>query len=234
VSRSLSPPHPDCGFGATNSVHLSRLFRSCEGGNGRWEFEGNMPHVREVNTCDRCRHLKRRCDKTKPTCSRCAQTGFHCSFDTSSSSSRSASELPSPLTALSLSSLTGWGQIEAPPQGLSAIEPGLGEKIVRKRNRACLSCVRCHRLKVRCDKRLPCARCKTTGFSETCSYTNRAAESVRLLNTTSSGVPFVGAGENPATILSTWHSRHRGSSHWKNLLLRVSVFTEVWLFGINS
>jgi hypothetical protein len=40
-----------------------------------------MPHMREVKTCDRCRHFKRRCDLLKPACSRCVQAGVRCSFE---------------------------------------------------------------------------------------------------------------------------------------------------------
>lgn len=40
----------------------------------------------------------------------------------------------------------------------------------RKRNRKTLSCLRCHRIKLSCDREKPCRRCKNTGRPEACQY----------------------------------------------------------------
>lgn len=42
----------------------------------------------------------------------------------------------------------------------------------RKRNRKCISCLRCHRLKVRCDRKSPCTRCTTSRRPIKCIYEN--------------------------------------------------------------
>src|SRR5262245_53218108 len=112
---------------------------------------------REVQTCIRCRDTKRRCDKTKPECGRCRQAGLPCHYYTLHTPSPDV-EGSSPSTE-SISSVPS--------------EPPL-EKVVKRRNRACLSCTRCHRLKVKCDKKQPsCGRCARSGYGKTCAYTHR-------------------------------------------------------------
>jgi len=90
------------------------------------------------------------------------------------------------------------------------------EKAVKRRDRATLSCVRCHRLKVKCDKKHPhCGRCSRLGFGKDCVYTHRAQES--------SSTPLVLEGEDAAKVLALFFLRKRGSSHWRTLLSRVSL-----------
>src|SRR5207248_7716539 len=114
---------------------------------------------REVETCVRCRHSKRRCDKAKPKCGRGRQAGLPCHYDASQTL----------FTEELLSTST-----ESPHSTNN--EPRT-EKVVKKRNRACLSCIRCHRLKVKCDKRQPfCSRCARTGYGKTCEYTHRVQQ----------------------------------------------------------
>lgn len=45
-----------------------------------------------------------------------------------------------------------------------------GKREVRRRHRATLSCERCRRLKVKCDRNLPCSQCQRSKVAESCRY----------------------------------------------------------------
>lgn len=194
---------------------------------------------REVNTCDRCRSSKRRCDRVKPVCSRCHHAGVHCSFESlpspspSASSSSDAVSPPDITIPLRIQSLDNSANHESDPRGLikssanvsaSPAEPSNENNpvIVRKRrNRACLSCVRCHKLKVKCDKKVPCSRCLGARAQSTCTYAqNKAAKSTYGYTNVGSGP---GSDEDSRQVVAAWNSRYRGSSHWKALLLQVNI-----------
>lgn len=237
-----------------------------------------MPHMREVKTCDRCRHFKRRCDLIKPSCSRCLQAGVRCSFDvaaataaaaaaasssaitvpitTPASASPSASFPPSasatapssnaassPMLDELSASLSNGGLISPTtstesPEPLvllpGSAEPGVvpdsvpglstaatGQRIIRKRKRNCLSCLRCHRLKVKCDKELPCGRCKSSGNGRECYYSyNKGPNGGKFPCPTA---PVTASGDDSKATIATWHVQHkvRGSSHWRDLMTKV-------------
>ena len=95
-------------------------------------------------------------------------------------------------------------------------------RVVRKRKRNCLSCLRCHRLKVKCDKELPCGRCKASGNGPDCYYSyNKGPNGGKF----PCAVPAPPPAESKTHPTMTWKSSHRvrGSSHWKHLVTRVSV-----------
>lgn len=243
-----------------------------------------MPQMREVKTCDRCRHFKRRCDLLKPSCSRCIQAGVRCSFDVngvavpggagagssapngnniSTSNSTASSSIPL-LNAPTLiaahplpnASSTAGGSsnndelsvtptnhngLISPTTSTESPEPqhasidangvpldgaasgsaaGAG-RIVRKRKRNCLSCLRCHRLKVKCDKELPCGRCKASGNGRECYYSyNKGPNGGKFPCPTA---PTSNSSEETKTVLATWQVQHkvRGSSHWRDLMTKV-------------
>lgn len=307
-----------------------------------------MPHMREVKTCDRCRHFKRRCDLAKPSCTRCLQAGVRCSFDTpaahrpssafhlSSLAStllpppmpaqqpRPAHSLPAPvlpslparvasvlpahhhqhhpphfvhdhaspsppfitpngpaapplvgsvvsadlpasparedpdLAATPTSSGILHGLIspttstespepsssssatvvpaaatpppaDASPASLAApsADPALArpgphqQRIVRKRKRNCLSCLRCRRLKVKCNKELPCGRCKASGNGRECYYSyNKGPNGGKFPCPTA---PVPSSRDEMKPQMATWQVQHRvrGSSHWRELMTKV-------------
>lgn len=241
-----------------------------------------MPHMREVKTCDRCRHFKRRCDLIKPSCSRCLQAGVRCSFDvaaataaaaaaasssaitvpitTPASASPSASFPPStsvtapssnaassPLLDELSASLSNGGLISPTtstesPEPLvllpGSAEPGVvpdsipglsttapGQRIIRKRKRNCLSCLRCHRLKVKCDKELPCGRCKSSGNGRECYYSyNKGPNGGKFPCPTA---PVTASGDDSKATIATWHVQHkvRGSSHWRDLMTKIGAMS---------
>jgi hypothetical protein len=95
------------------------------------------------------------------------------------------------------------------------------QRIVRKRKRNCLSCLRCHRLKVKCDKELPCGRCKGSGNGRECYYSyNKGPNSGKFPCPTA---PIAQSGDNTKPELATWHTSHkvRGATHWRDLMTRV-------------
>ncbi|GAB1318347.1 hypothetical protein MFIFM68171_08557 [Madurella fahalii] len=185
-----------------------------------------MTRTRPVNACENCRRRKQSCDRAKPVCGRCRQTGTVCSFNLEvAEPGNSGSTILTPSTS-------NLNPVDSPTQQTrptSASSPGGSEQIgseqtlaraltkKKKRNRACLSCVRCHRHKVKCDKKFPCSRCKSTGFADHCSYTHRSVENSPLQDFSF----FTCSGEDPSIAAITWHSHHRGSSHWKAPLQRI-------------
>ncbi|KEY66262.1 hypothetical protein S7711_09188 [Stachybotrys chartarum IBT 7711] len=209
-----------------------------------------MPHMREVRTCDRCRQFKRRCDLTKPSCSRCVQAGVRCSYSVAgapsktvrciASTSSPAQEASAP-TPSSVGLISPSDSTESPEPYLIAASltqdlgpatqdtgPGpaalaTAQRIVRKRKRNCLSCLRCHRLKVKCDKDLPCGRCKGSGNGRECYYSyNKGPNSGKFPCPTA---PIAQSGDNAEPELATWHTSHkvRGATHWRDLMTRIGA-----------
>lgn len=178
-----------------------------------------MIPAREIATCSRCRLSKRKCDQAKPSCSRCERGGIRCSYDGDQQNDRFR-----PHEANSGSD----------PQYLTpATTPPTSAQGIRKRNRACLSCVRCHRLKIKCDQREPCYRCSRS--SAQCTYTHKpkplqerqAQLPVPSTSTSkepqSQEVPFALADDDPEFVVATWFLRKRGSTHHRAILNRVST-----------
>jgi hypothetical protein len=177
-----------------------------------------MIPARDITTCSRCRQSKRKCDKAKPSCTRCERGGAHCTYDEDyqndpgqpqETHSGSDPQYPTPVTT--------------PPTSLQR---------VRKRNRACLSCVRCHRLKIKCDQKEPCFRCSRSGVQ--CTYTHkpkppqdRPAQppqrpDAALEKSYNQEVPFALTEDDPEFVVATWFLRKRGSTHYRAILNRVS------------
>ncbi|EFY94790.2 N-terminal binuclear Zn cluster-containing protein [Metarhizium robertsii ARSEF 23] len=261
--------------------------------------------MREVKTCDRCRHFKRRCDLVKPSCTRCVQAGVRCSFDVAgttapgsdgstapssvltnntvgyarvpTSGSINSSASPSnptmqtpgsmlvtrdtsasspaggPSPASSVSQNHGGVAVNgliSPTTTVESPEPNQiittdstpaqnstedtasnqeGQRIVRKRKRNCLSCLRCHRLKVKCDKELPCGRCKSSGNGRECYYSyNKGPNGGKFpCPTAPAGGPIDPDSKKPQ--LAPWQITHkvRGSSHWRELMARIGSLTPI-------
>lgn len=191
-----------------------------------------MPNIRQIKACSRCRLLKLRCDKTKPSCERCIRAGTNCSlrFD-GFAQTESASNPPiAEGTATSNASVRSSSDQSPSPSDRSApssdtvtTERDQGSKTVRRRQRAHLSCTRCHRLKVGCDKQLPCSRCRRSGWGRQCTYTHRVEnDSSASASDAAPDIGFVESKEDPRDIYTSWHARRRGKTHWKALVLRVS------------
>ncbi|KAF2652635.1 hypothetical protein K491DRAFT_604523 [Lophiostoma macrostomum CBS 122681] len=196
-------------------------------------------HSREINTCTRCRESKRKCDKSKPACSRCVRAGVSCSLEASSLDSSNSTDgegvdsvpfifstAPHSAETSSLDSYSPLPAYETAPSGTFGLHlrPDSG-LITRKRNRARLSCTRCHRLKVKCDRREPyCNRCALSGFAKTCIYTHRAH---KITETPEPEKPQVPEGEIPEEFVTGWFMRQRVSRHWGALLNKVESLTRI-------
>lgn len=180
-----------------------------------------MPNIRQIKTCRRCRLLKLRCDRIKPACERCVQAEASCSFlhDHSPQSVARAEHLANRhLTRSSSEQSSSPGDESAPSSEIAAAQEIL--KTVKRRKRAHLSCTRCHRLKVRCDKKLPCSRCRGSGWGQQCTYTQRV-ESDLPASDAGQDALCAAAHEDPKHIYTSWHTRRRGATHWKTLVARV-------------
>lgn len=188
-----------------------------------------MTNIRQITTCSRCRLLKIRCDKTKPSCERCIQAKANCSlrFDylAQSASTTDPSTAESNATN-NTSARSGSDQSPSPSDGSApssdtiATKKHQDPKTIRRRQRAHLSCTRCHRLKVGCDKELPCSRCRRSGWGRQCTYTHRVDNSSSASDT-APGIGFVATQEDATTIFTSWHTRRRGTTHWNALIKRV-------------
>ncbi|KAF4120654.1 Fungal trans [Geosmithia morbida] len=229
-----------------------------------------MPHMREVKTCDRCRHFKRRCDLIKPSCSRCIQAGVRCSFQAAAAStagSAASGSQPSAVAASSLNPTANGANSFTTSPGLkyeeqsdslfglispsnstedaeaqrvaaaAADQPdnatqaaaAATQRVVRKRKRNCSSCLRCHRLKVKCDKELPCGRCKSSGNGRECYYSyNKGPNGGKFPCPT---VPMTTARSSGTELTkstqASWEISHepRGSSHWTDLMTKIGALT---------
>jgi hypothetical protein len=153
-----------------------------------------------AQACVRCRTSKRRCDKLDPICSRCERAGFRCVYDGERSSISS-----------------GAVEEEVSPVGSRVDCSG---RTVRKRDRAVLSCTRCHRLKVKCDKGRPCGRCRRSGYGTNCIFSYDDSRSSAVRTPSISSPPF--CEEDPELVVATWFLRKSGSSQYKAILDRVS------------
>lgn len=170
-----------------------------------------MVQAREVATCTRCRQSKRKCDQAKPKCMRCERAGVQCAYDKEKENS--------PPSNRSDSGFQDTTPATTPPT------PFAQRHGVKKRKRACLSCTRCHRLKVKCDKGEPCARCCQSGVEKACTYTNRPnpfdQPSEQAIEQPSQQIPFALIGEDPQWVVATWFLRKRGSTHYRAIIDRV-------------
>lgn len=176
----------------------------------------DMTPAREVMTCSRCRQSKRKCDKAKPSCTRCQRGGIQCIYDEDQQIDKSQ-----------IHTAHGGSEPEYPTPVMT---PPTCVQKPRKRNRACLSCVRCHRLKIKCDQKEPCFRCSRSGVQ--CTYTHRpklhskqppqpcepASEEPQHQE-----VPFALTDDDPEFVVATWFLRKRGSTHYRAILNRVST-----------
>ncbi|KKP04334.1 hypothetical protein THAR02_03537 [Trichoderma harzianum] len=190
-----------------------------------------MPNIRQIKACSRCRLLKLRCDKTKPSCGRCIRAGTNCSlrFDNSAQTESASNPPATEGTATSNASVRSSSDQSPSPSDRSApssdtvtTEGDQGSKTVRRRQRAHLSCTRCHRLKVGCDKQLPCSRCRRSGWGRQCTYTHRIEnDSSASASDATPDIGFVVSKEDPRDIYTSWHARRRGTTHWKALVLRI-------------
>lgn len=177
-----------------------------------------MITAKEMTTCSRCRQSKRKCDRSKPECTRCEHAGVHCTYDEDHQNGsarpqepngKSDPQYPTPVTT--------------PPTSLQR---------VRKRNRVCLSCVRCHRLKVKCSQTEPCSRCSRSRVQ--CTYKHKPKppqdqsaqqpqpSRLTLEKPYSQEVPFALTEDDPEFVVATWFLRKRGSTHYRAILNRVS------------
>ncbi|KAF2269446.1 hypothetical protein CC78DRAFT_487067 [Lojkania enalia] len=184
-------------------------------------------HVREINTCTRCRESKRQCDKLKPSCTRCLHAGVVCSYSTKDDKYKPPENedditlgVPNLSSTPELDGLTALA-LEARGPSVPQEKP---ERIIKRRDRASLSCTRCHRLKIKCDKKQPCSRCLRSGHEGTCIYTHKIQ---KINQTLSPSLPCILAGEDPENVVVTWFLRRRGFSHWRSLLRRIESLSGI-------
>ncbi|PHH69936.1 hypothetical protein CDD82_7426 [Ophiocordyceps australis] len=136
---------------------------------------------------------------------------------TATTGPRGASQASAMDPAASSSSAAG----AALPPSAPGSRASNGQRIVRKRKRNCLSCLRCHRLKVKCDKELPCGRCKMSGNGRECYYSYNKGPNGGKFPCPTAPVPSGRDDKKPQ--MATWQVQHRvrGSSHWRELMAKI-------------
>ncbi|KAJ6440718.1 MFS quinate transporter [Purpureocillium lavendulum] len=94
-------------------------------------------------------------------------------------------------------------------------------RVKLKRDRAILSCVRCRKHKVRCDRRIPCGRCIKTRREAQCVYSEPAHAPPK---------PVVWDGDAALNTIATrfvdatWDAQNRNGTHWNNLLQELKAY----------
>lgn len=181
--------------------------------------------VREIRTCSRCRSLKLRCDQSKPSCQRCIKANVTCSLEACPATDDSGTDLSNSVIEAPLHSAAELSPPSTSDHGYqlrlenkndenTAQEAGL----VKQRQRAQLSCIRCHRLKARCDRDLPCSRCRVSGWGKFCEYRYRTEKANPSSDT---GAPKI--GQDPDGRVKSWLAQRRGATHWEDLISAVSI-----------
>lgn len=94
----------------------------------------------------------------------------------------------------------------------------IADRVKLSRDRAILSCLRCRKHKVRCDRTLPCAKCIKSKKEAHCVYVETDYGSGRSIST---------AHQNALSLIATryidprWNSALRNGTHWNALLTEV-------------
>ncbi|RSL66396.1 hypothetical protein CEP53_003375 [Fusarium sp. AF-6] len=141
---------------------------------------------RPVSACRRCRRLKVRCNHIRPECERCVSAGEVCEY---SETTTQPCQQPRPLQT---------------PRSTTEN----GQK--RTRDRAILSCLRCRKHKVRCDRQSPCSRCVRIGKAGECIIPGKDT----LTKSLDTATPSFDKGWD--------QERYRNGAHWAKLLGEVS------------
>ncbi|KAH6638835.1 hypothetical protein C7974DRAFT_122248 [Boeremia exigua] len=164
-----------------------------------------MKQAKESTSCSRCRLLKRRCDKIKPSCARCKRGGIPCAYEADSEMDKI-------------------GPMVSNDSNIPYQTPaGTRTIAIRKRNRVCLSCTRCHRLKVKCDQKQPCLRCSRSGVEADCVYTHKSKPRVQphepaIGQSHFQEIPQAGIDEDPEFLVATWFLRRRESTRFRGIV----------------
>lgn len=87
-----------------------------------------------------------------------------------------------------------------------------------KRDRAILSCIRCRKHKVRCDRRTPCGRCMKNNKESECVYAEPPASD----SPGNAEKPYKSLHGIATTFIDhRWDNRFRNMTHWTGLLREV-------------
>lgn len=197
-----------------------------------------MPNVSQrrqlARACQRCRNFKTRCDKEKPRCTRCARVGATCEYSDYNppslvdfSGGRSSPILdeaillsapdPVPCTTIPKSE-NGYSGNSLPqpsdPMDDLSNNSTLPEKPRLRRERAILSCLRCRRHKVRCDRRSPCGRCQKLNKRDQCVYPSSMHDATPMSLEDERIFKHIAT----AFVDLKWDKRFRNGTHWAGLL----------------
>ncbi|KAF1809112.1 hypothetical protein P152DRAFT_423360 [Eremomyces bilateralis CBS 781.70] len=204
--------------------------------------DGASSRSRPIRSCQRCRNFKVRCSRARPRCKRCIVADVDCvyafggtPFTGISPRSESSVELVvseaqpgNPRHSAKKRRLGDNDRAQVPFQATFMLQQrsrperkspdGMRPNSVAKRERAILSCLRCRKLKVRCDRGVPCTRCANNHRKLECVYSDLSISGfsnthpVHLNNSNALG------GVATYFVDNYWDQRFHNGTHWKNLL----------------
>ncbi|KAL2835831.1 hypothetical protein BJY01DRAFT_252337 [Aspergillus pseudoustus] len=180
-------------------------------------METKSSRRRQIRACERCRALKVRCDTQRPTCGRCSKTGAGCAFppeavpqEEDAMTGDAGQELA--FNVLALSPPRQDDDDAFPFTCPAAFGPSQCVQCpTQKRVRIPISCARCRRLKVRCDRSHPCSRCIRA--KSACTYSRKEGTPH---SSETSDVQF-----DPATRIAQWNEKFRSDAHWIRLAFEI-------------
>lgn len=91
----------------------------------------------------------------------------------------------------------------------------------RRRQRAILSCERCHRLRVKCDRGKPCSRCKSSNKEETCYYRPFPSGTPHPCASETKGIFGDSIAWTPLVHYGGGRARFSTVTHWAKLTVEV-------------
>jgi hypothetical protein len=103
----------------------------------------------------------------------------------------------------------------------SGNQAGSGRQTAKlTRDRAILSCMRCRKHKVRCDRKIPCGRCIKNKRESQCVYSEAALVPGRIISERHHETLSLIATK---FIDSKWNATVRNGTHWNSLLYEVAM-----------
>ncbi len=194
--------------------------------------------------CQRCRRLKTGCDRASPQCARCERARVRCEYFLSpdqpgppDTQKGSKSANATKLLSSAEESLFRGGYDEPSPDDpdfsaalwLDELRKHLDhssdavQKLPQpKRDRAILSCARCRKHKVRCDRRSPCGRCVNVNKQANCTYPGSNSSTQRANPPENSQTLSTIALNYPRPIGDL---RFRSRGHWSTIFHKVNYLS---------
>lgn len=172
-----------------------------------------------VLACQRCRQSKLGCDKQRPSCGRCVNAGVFCKY--LCNRSEQAESYISPVPSQEEGDRTvqdNEHEGEELPTSRIKATVDKNSRPVQRRRRVAVSCIRCRRSKVLCDRKRPCGRCAKS--KSDCAY-ERVQNGIYRYDKQALGESNIKKLDFEA-LHAQWKAKYRTDIHWVSLSRDVS------------